>query len=178
VQGISEKGHDSGKIPTWQHFLGYAFVKLFSPHPRFWLTSSPLNGGVSDRRTFAIGQPNWVRMPILAQLVCQGSASWPPWWVWQGLFQPCTSRGQTIMQSNPNPSSGVNLTPTERRLLDLLRSNPGQVYSRAELVALVIGDALVGERTIDVHIRALRKKLDPHAHNIRTIRKAGYCFVP
>jgi DNA-binding response OmpR family regulator len=69
------------------------------------------------------------------------------------------------------------LTPTEKRLLGVLASKPGQAFSRAELMALVMPDAVVLKRTIDVHIAALRKKLGPRARVIQTVRGVGYRLV-
>ncbi len=68
------------------------------------------------------------------------------------------------------------LTPTERRLWDLLRAHPGRVFSRKELIALLMPGTVVLERTIDVHVRGLRKKLGPHAGRVRTVRRHGYGF--
>jgi len=79
---------------------------------------------------------------------------------------------------NQESASKLNLTRTEARLLEVLRSQPGRVFRRSELVTLVMPDAVVLERTIDAHIRALRKKLGPLACQIETIRKTGYRFVP
>ena len=70
----------------------------------------------------------------------------------------------------------AHLTTTESRLLEALRSRPGQVFSRAELLALVMPDSVVLERTIDVHIKALRQKLGHLGRQIETVRKAGYRF--
>lgn len=67
------------------------------------------------------------------------------------------------------------LTPTEKRLLETMQQAPGQIFTRRELLALVIPDAVVLERTIDVHIRALRKKLGS-ASRIRTVRRRGYTW--
>jgi len=76
-------------------------------------------------------------------------------------------------------ASGERLTPTETRLLEVLRSAPGRVFSRRELVELVMPETIVLERTIDVHIRGLRRKLgEPAAREIQTIRKGGYRFFP
>jgi DNA-binding response OmpR family regulator len=51
------------------------------------------------------------------------------------------------------------------------------VFDRAELIDAALGeDTLVMERTIDVHIRALRKKLDQYADLIETVRGVGYRF--
>jgi DNA-binding response OmpR family regulator len=92
-----------------------------------------------------------------------------------GMIQDEQTRldDQNPMDDDPPPS---RLTPTERRLLDVLRQNPGRVFSRAELVARVIPNAGVTERTIDVHIRALRKKLGGEAR-IRTLWRQGYAWA-
>ena len=68
-------------------------------------------------------------------------------------------------------------TATEFRLLHLLAANPGRVFTRDSLVSRVIGaDAIVLDRNIDVHIRALRKKLGRFGELIETIRGVGYRF--
>ena len=73
--------------------------------------------------------------------------------------------------------SRVTLTPTEFRLLHLLASHPGRVFTRDLLVTRVIGDgAAVIDRNIDVHVRSIRKKLGSHRHLIDTIRGVGYRF--
>jgi two-component system phosphate regulon response regulator PhoB len=71
----------------------------------------------------------------------------------------------------------LDLTPSEFSLLEALVRQPGRVFSRSELIdAALGGDSLVLERTIDVHIRALRKKLDAHAVLVETVRGVGYRF--
>ena len=71
----------------------------------------------------------------------------------------------------------VNLTATEFRLLHFLASHPGRVFSREQLLNQSLGDdAIVIDRNIDVHIRAIRKKLDDDQHFIETIRGVGYRF--
>lgn len=72
-------------------------------------------------------------------------------------------------------SDRIRLTPTERRLLEAIQSRPGHIFSRKELVDTIMSDNLVLPRTIDVHIRALRKKLG-RACRIRTIRGEGYMW--
>jgi two-component system phosphate regulon response regulator PhoB len=70
----------------------------------------------------------------------------------------------------------LGLTPTEFRILDILLRSCGQVLSRSELCRQAIADgAVVLERTIDVHICSLRRKLRPYKL-IQTIRKRGYCI--
>jgi two-component system phosphate regulon response regulator PhoB len=71
----------------------------------------------------------------------------------------------------------VSCTATEFKLLHLLASNPGRVFTRDNLLSRVIGDdVMVLERNIDVHIRALRKKLGPMRELIETVRGVGYRF--
>lgn len=71
----------------------------------------------------------------------------------------------------------VELTRTEFRLLDTLIRQPGRVFQRAELIDAALGkDTIVMERTIDVHIRALRRKLGGKANLIETVRGVGYRF--
>ncbi len=72
----------------------------------------------------------------------------------------------------------VPLTATEFRLLHVLATHPGRVFTRDQLVPRVIGDsAVVIDRNIDVHVRAVRKKLgDSCRHLIETVRGVGYRF--
>jgi DNA-binding response OmpR family regulator len=71
----------------------------------------------------------------------------------------------------------VELTATEYRLLHFLASHPGFVYSRGAIIDGALGrDVTVLERTIDVHIMALRKKLGKCGTWIETIRGFGYRF--
>tara|TARA_B100000686_G_scaffold341359_1_gene418641 strand:+ start:297 stop:1007 length:711 start_codon:yes stop_codon:yes gene_type:complete len=71
----------------------------------------------------------------------------------------------------------LELTRTEFRLLDTLVRQPGRVFQRSELIDASLGkNAVVLERTIDVHIRALRKKLHDSANLIETVRGVGYRF--
>lgn len=71
----------------------------------------------------------------------------------------------------------ITLTLTEFKLLRVLASKPGRVYTRSELIDRVIGaDVIVIDRNIDVHIRALRKKLGKSADDILTVRGIGYKF--
>jgi len=71
----------------------------------------------------------------------------------------------------------LDLTPSEFRLLDTLIRQPGRAFDRSELIDSALGtDAIVLERTIDVHIRSLRKKLDKSADRIETVRGIGYRF--
>ena len=73
----------------------------------------------------------------------------------------------------------LELSPAEFRLLHFLLTHPGRVYSRAQLLDQVWGDHVyIEERTVDVHIRRLRKALEPSGHDrlIDTVRGAGYAL--
>jgi two-component system phosphate regulon response regulator PhoB len=71
----------------------------------------------------------------------------------------------------------IHLGPTEYRLLKFLMQHPGRVFSREQLLDGVWGhDVYVEPRTVDVHIRRLRKALNGpgEADVVRTVRSAGY----
>ncbi len=71
----------------------------------------------------------------------------------------------------------INLGPTEFRLLHFLMTHPERVHSRAQLLDSVWGNQVfVEERTVDVHIRRLRRALEPTRHDrlVQTVRGAGY----
>ncbi len=71
----------------------------------------------------------------------------------------------------------LQLTRNEFRLLDALIRQPGRVFQRNELIDAALGeDTIVMQRTIDVHIRALRRKLGDSADLIETVRGVGYRF--
>jgi DNA-binding response OmpR family regulator len=74
----------------------------------------------------------------------------------------------------------LNLTPVEFKLLGVLIKEAGRVFSRAELVEKALGYDYRGfDRTIDVHILNLRRKLEPdpvHPKYIKTVYGAGYKF--
>lgn len=72
----------------------------------------------------------------------------------------------------------LELTPTEFRMLWTMMSQPGRPFSRNELMETSRGeDANSLERTIDVHVRALRKKLGDNTDLIETVRGVGYRFA-
>lgn len=73
------------------------------------------------------------------------------------------------------------LGPTEYRLLKFLMEHPGRVFSRNQLLDAVWGNGSeIEERTVDVHIRRLRKGIEIDGTNdpIRTVRSAGYSLEP
>ncbi|NOQ82262.1 MAG: phosphate regulon transcriptional regulatory protein PhoB [Methylophaga sp.] len=74
----------------------------------------------------------------------------------------------------------IELGPTEFRLLHFFMRNPERAYSRGQLLDHVWGDTVyIEERTVDVHIRRLRKALEPskHDHLVQTVRGVGYRFA-
>ncbi|HET8963807.1 MAG TPA: response regulator transcription factor [Chitinophagales bacterium] len=69
----------------------------------------------------------------------------------------------------------INLAKKEFELLELLTSKPGRVFTRYEIFNLIWGmDVIVGDRTIDVHIRKIREKIGDDF--IKTIKGIGYKF--
>lgn len=75
----------------------------------------------------------------------------------------------------------VAMGPTEYRLLEFFMSNQGRAYSRSQLLDHVWGtNAYLEERTVDVHIRRLRKALQPVNMDVfvQTVRGHGYRFLP
>ena len=82
------------------------------------------------------------------------------------------SRHEVLIDGEP-----VDFTPTELRMLHLLASHPGRVFTRSQLVSRVIGDgAYVVHRNIDVHIRGIRSKLGRQRTLVETVRGVGYRF--
>jgi len=75
----------------------------------------------------------------------------------------------------------LNLTPVEFKLLGVLVKEPGRVFSRGQLIEKALGYDFDGfDRTIDVHILNLRRKLEPdpsHPRYIKTVYGAGYKFL-
>jgi len=74
----------------------------------------------------------------------------------------------------------VELTFKEYQLLEFLAARQGRVFTRQAVLAQVWGyDYFGGERTVDVHIRRLRAKLENERHTfIETVRSVGYCLRP
>ena len=82
-------------------------------------------------------------------------------------------KGHRVQTQN----SEINLGPTEFKLLQFLMTHPDRVFSRTQLLDRVWGsNVYIEERTVDVHIRRLRKALEPVAYDrmIQTVRGAGY----
>ena len=77
------------------------------------------------------------------------------------------------------PSASISLGPTEFRLLKHLMSHPNRVFSRTQLLDAAWGQGVVvEERTVDVHVRRLRKALSPSGCDrfVQTVHGSGYRF--
>lgn len=82
-------------------------------------------------------------------------------------------RHEVHVGSNP-----IDFTVTEFRIIQLLASQPGRVFSREQISAKALGQPMLpSDRNVDVHIKSIRKKLDEHRDLIETIRGVGYRFA-
>jgi len=91
--------------------------------------------------------------------------------VWGGLVVDRLQHRVTV------DGKAVELTATQFRLLFFLATHPGRVFTRDQLLDHVIrGGAYVTDRTIDVHVLAIRNRLGPYRSSIETIRGVGYRF--
>jgi phosphate regulon transcriptional regulator PhoB len=93
----------------------------------------------------------------------------------------CIERGDIVIDITKHKvmveQKAISLTFTEFRLLEFLARRPGVVFSRDQILDGVMGDdALVCDRTVDAHIKSLRRKLGTAKDYIETIRGAGYRF--
>ncbi len=95
---------------------------------------------------------------------------------------PAAVGGISIDRKAHTVSAGgrrVDLTAAEFRLLDLLASRAGQVLTREQILDGLWGDEKsVTDRSVDVHIRHLREKLDPQGRGIVNVRGVGYKLEP
>jgi two-component system phosphate regulon response regulator PhoB len=130
---------------------------------------------------FSVGTDDYVAKPFSVKVLLQrirallrrreGDVADGSVYVSQGIMVD-RERHRVTVEDRP-----LDLTPSEFGLLEALVRQPGRVFSRSELIdAALGGDSLVLERTIDVHIRSLRKKLSPHAVLVETVRGIGYRF--
>ena len=85
-------------------------------------------------------------------------------------------KARTVQRANTEPS----LTPTEFRLLVLLATEPGRVFTRDQIIDGVFGYDFDGfDRTVDVHVANLRRKIEPSVRNpryVHTVHGVGYRF--
>jgi two-component system, OmpR family, alkaline phosphatase synthesis response regulator PhoP len=99
----------------------------------------------------------------------------------QPVASTAIRRGELTIDLNRREVSfgntSIDLTASEFRLLHFLAQHPGQVFSRSELIDGALGrDLSVVDRTIDVHITGLRKKMGSYGEWIETVRGFGYRF--
>ncbi|QEW08275.1 phosphate regulon transcriptional regulator PhoB [Nitrincola iocasae] len=99
----------------------------------------------------------------------------------KGIEEPVTVDELTLDPVSHRVTSmaqSVDLGPTEFRLLQFFMTHPDRAYSRSQLLDMVWGgNVYVEERTVDVHIRRLRKALGGrHDYLIQTVRGTGYRF--
>jgi DNA-binding response OmpR family regulator len=92
-------------------------------------------------------------------------------------FDTVLARVRAVLRRSvtASPAGPSSLTKREHLILDLFRQHPGRYFTREEILAAVWpGDALVGERSVDVHIARLRKKLG--AEGSRIVNKTGFGY--
>lgn len=129
---------------------------------------------------FSLGADDYVTKPFSVKVLmervkslCRRQSQLPG----EALIENQGIRIDPIRHSVSVDGAPVKLTRSEFRLLESLIQQPGRVFSRFELIDAALGDdTLVLERTIDVHVRSLRKKLGNSAHLIETVRGVGYNF--
>lgn len=130
---------------------------------------------------FAVGADDYVTKPFSVKVLMQrikvllrrGVAPEPAADVIESGKLKLDKRSHRVTYSG----SDIDLTPTEFRLLETLMRQPGRAFTRHDLMEAAIGDgAIVLERTIDVHIKSLRRKLDDASEMVETVRGVGYRF--
>ena len=99
----------------------------------------------------------------------------------KGVEEPVSVDGlvlDPVSHRVSSDSSPIDLGPTEFRLLQFFMTHQDRAYSRGQLLDMVWGgNVYVEERTVDVHIRRLRKALgERHDYLVQTVRGTGYRF--
>ena len=130
---------------------------------------------------FSLGADDYVTKPFSVKVLLERIKALRRRRISEGISDDVTSKlGVTVDRRRHQAAiegSSLALTRSEFRLLDTLIRQPGRVFHRAELIDAALGeDTMVMERTIDVHIRALRRKLGERADVIETVRGVGYRF--
>jgi two-component system alkaline phosphatase synthesis response regulator PhoP len=127
---------------------------------------------------FEAGADDYITKPVRPRLLVSKVES-----LLRRLVKPNTNENSTTSKLKINRdkfiveinNEKIILPKKEFELLELLANRPGTVYTREQILSLVWGnESIVGERTIDVHIRKLREKLGNDY--IRTIKGVGYTF--
>ncbi|MEH6562441.1 MAG: phosphate regulon transcriptional regulator PhoB [Marinobacter sp.] len=132
-------------------------------------------------RGLEVGADDYITKPfspreLVARLKAVLRRATPP-----GIDSPVNVDGLALDPSSHRVTANgcsLNIGPTEYRLLQFFMTHQERVYSRSQLLDQVWGgNVYVEERTVDVHIRRLRKALgDHHDYLIQTVRGAGYRF--
>jgi two-component system phosphate regulon response regulator PhoB len=129
---------------------------------------------------FAVGADDYVTKPFSVKVLLQRikvllrrSGGPPPTGDVIEVAEICIDKRAHQVSVNETP---VALTPTEFRLLETLIRQPGRAFTRHDLMDAAVGDTIVLERTIDVHIKSLRRKLGDAGEHIETVRGVGYRF--
>jgi two-component system, OmpR family, phosphate regulon response regulator PhoB len=130
---------------------------------------------------FSLGADDYVTKPFSVKVLLERMKALRRRRTAEGITDEVTSKlGVTVDRRRHQAASegrSLPLTRSEFRLLDTLIRQPGRVFQRTELIDAALGDdTMVMERTIDVHIRALRRKLGERADVIETVRGVGYRF--
>ena len=127
-------------------------------------------------RGFHLGADDYIAKPFsVRQLLARVRAV-------LGRTMPPTDNSEGLVLQADTKTALVDgkeavLTRTEYALLQLLMAEPGHVFSRQELLEQVWpGDVIVNNRTVDVNITRLRKKLGRYAQNIANRQRFGYYF--
>jgi two-component system phosphate regulon response regulator PhoB len=128
----------------------------------------------------SLGADDYVTKPFSVRVLLERIKAMRRRRVKASLQEVVSSQGVAIDRLRHQATTGgrpLELTPSEFRILETLVRQPGRAYHRAELIESALGqDSLVLERTIDVHIRSLRRKLGAYARLIETVRGLGYRF--
>ncbi len=165
---------------------GLAFAQQLQQNPKtraLPIIMISAKGEEADRiQGLEIGMDDYITKPFSpremvarVQAVLRRSRPEPPseWVEIDGL---CIDHRSHRVSAN---GQRVDVAPTEYRLLYFFMTHPDRAFSRAQLLDQVWGEQVyVEERTVDVHIRRLRKTLEPTGHHrlLQTVRGVGYRF--
>ncbi len=99
-----------------------------------------------------------------------------------GVIQIGSIRIDTAAKTVRVQEETIHLTPTEYRIIEVMAAHPGRVFSRRQLAEAALGEYFeVDDRTIDAHMKNLRRKIEPDAQSpqtIITVRGFGYKVSP
>ena len=130
---------------------------------------------------FSVGADDYVTKPFSVKVLLQRIKTLLRRGEYEtDLLEISVSQGVTVDRRRHRVIAGdavLNLTLSEFGLLDVMIRQPGRAFTRPELIdAALREDTDIQQRTIDVHIRALRQKLGDYAPLIETVRGIGYRY--